>query len=115
MTPPEYLEKFAQFVPNWNSIGMPVTTPTAKFRPKIFAQNRDRGGVALITGPERAPFPVDEEPGESHRQLRKEIVVGDGEGELKPVPEGRVVHHEFAAPAIANADALASSSKRETR
>ena len=40
MTPPEYFEKFAQFVPNWNSIGMPVTTPTAKFSPKIFAQNR---------------------------------------------------------------------------
>ena len=40
MTPPEYFEKFAQFVPNWNSIGMPVTTPTAKLRPKIFAQNR---------------------------------------------------------------------------
>ncbi len=30
----------AQFVPNWNSIGMPVTTPTAKFRPKILAQKR---------------------------------------------------------------------------
>ncbi len=40
MTAPECFEKFDQFVPNWNSIGMPVTTPTAKFSPKIFAQNR---------------------------------------------------------------------------
>ena len=40
MTAPEYFEKFAQFVPNWNSIGKPVTTPRAKFSPKIFAQNR---------------------------------------------------------------------------
>ena len=27
-------------MPNWNSIGMPVTTPTAKLTAKIFAQNR---------------------------------------------------------------------------
>ncbi len=40
MTPPAYLEKLLQFVPNWNSMGMPVTTPTPKLRPKIFAQNR---------------------------------------------------------------------------
>jgi hypothetical protein len=25
-------------VPNWNSIGIPVTTPTVKFTAKIFAQ-----------------------------------------------------------------------------
>ena len=37
-TPPAYLEKPAQLVPNWNSIGMPVTTPTAKLSPKILAQ-----------------------------------------------------------------------------
>ena len=30
MTPPAKLENRAQLVPNWNSIGMPVTTPTAK-------------------------------------------------------------------------------------
>ncbi len=40
MTPPAALEKSAQFVPNWNSIGIPVTTPRAKLIPKIFAQNR---------------------------------------------------------------------------
>ncbi len=40
MIPPAYLVKPAQFVPNWNSIGMPVTTPMAKFSPKTFAQKR---------------------------------------------------------------------------
>ena len=56
-----------------------------------------RGGVALVTGPERAPFPVHEEPREPHRQLRKEIVVGDGEGELQPVPKSGVVHTDSFA------------------
>jgi hypothetical protein len=28
-------------VPNWNSSGMPVTTPKAKLTAKIFAQKRD--------------------------------------------------------------------------
>ena len=40
MTPPAKFEKAAQFVPNWNSIGMPVTTPTPKLTAKILAQNR---------------------------------------------------------------------------
>ena len=30
MTPPVAAEKRAQWVPNWNSIGIPVTTPIAK-------------------------------------------------------------------------------------
>ena len=40
MTPPAVLENWAQFVPNWNSMGMPVTTPMAKLMPKTFAQKR---------------------------------------------------------------------------
>src|SRR5258708_19438018 len=40
ITPPPAFEHADQFVPNSNSIGMPVTTPTAKLIPKIFAQNR---------------------------------------------------------------------------
>ena len=40
MTPPAKLENRAQLVPNWNSIGMPVTTPTAKLIPKMRAQKR---------------------------------------------------------------------------
>ncbi len=40
MTPPEYWENFDQFVPNWNSIGMPVMTPKKKLMAKILAQKR---------------------------------------------------------------------------
>ncbi len=40
MTPPASLEKRAQLVPNWNSMGMPVTTPMAKLMAKIFTQKR---------------------------------------------------------------------------
>src|ERR1700712_1783221 len=41
ITPPEYWENRAQFVPNWNSIGTPVMTPKKKLIAKILAQNRD--------------------------------------------------------------------------
>ena len=40
MTPPATSENRAQLVPNWNSIGTPVTTPIAKLRPKIRIQKR---------------------------------------------------------------------------
>ena len=39
-TSPEKRENRDQLVPNWNSIGMPVTTPMAKLRAKIRPQNR---------------------------------------------------------------------------
>ena len=40
MTPPVRAEKAAQLVPNWNSIGTPVTTPMANERPKMRIQKR---------------------------------------------------------------------------
>ena len=40
MTPPVRRENSDQLVPNWNSIGMPVTTPSRKLTAKIFAQKR---------------------------------------------------------------------------
>ena len=40
ITPPANREKCDQLVPNWNSIGIPVTTPMTKLIPKIFAQKR---------------------------------------------------------------------------
>ena len=39
-TGPAKCENLAQFVPNWNSIGMPVTTPAANVTAKMRAQNR---------------------------------------------------------------------------
>ena len=68
ITPPAYFEKSAQFVPNWNSIGIPVTTPMAKLSPKIFAQNRT--ALLYFSSPVRSAihFPPDQEPGQPHRQ-----------------------------------------------
>jgi hypothetical protein len=40
MMSPAKREKAAQLVPNWNSSGMPVTTPMTKVTAKILAQNR---------------------------------------------------------------------------
>ena len=40
ITPPLNAENRAQFVPNWNSSGMPVTTPTANVTAKTLARNR---------------------------------------------------------------------------
>ena len=40
MTPPVNWEKRDQLVPNWNSMGMPVTTPARKLMPKILVQKR---------------------------------------------------------------------------
>ena len=40
MMSPAYAEKAAQLVPNWNSSGMPVTTPITNVTAKILPQNR---------------------------------------------------------------------------
>ncbi len=37
---PANAENCAQLVPNWNSIGMPVTTPTMKLAAKMRLQKR---------------------------------------------------------------------------
>src|ERR1700730_17456310 len=40
ITPPVVRENCAQLVPNWHSIGMPVTTPIRKLIANILAQKR---------------------------------------------------------------------------
>src|SRR5579862_1812388 len=40
MTPPAKRENKDQLVPNWNSMGIPVTTPMTKLMPKMRAQKR---------------------------------------------------------------------------
>src|SRR5260370_2583855 len=40
ITPPVLRENSDQLVPNWNSIGMPVTTPSRELTAQIFAQKR---------------------------------------------------------------------------
>src|SRR5882724_8412292 len=38
--------------------------------------------VFFITGAERAPFPINQEPRQPHGELRKEVVINDREPEL---------------------------------
>jgi len=47
ITPPVRSVNRAQFVPNWNSRGMPVTTPNTNVIPKIWSQKR---AAALVAG-----------------------------------------------------------------
>ena len=85
--PAGVLREAAQLVPNWNSIGMPVTTPTAKLMPKMRDPESRGVGVALVAGRRPARLQYDDEQGQPHRELRKQIVVDDREGELQPVPK----------------------------
>ena len=48
ITSPVRRENAAQLVPNWNSIGTPVTTPMAKLRPKMRIQKRAASSQALL-------------------------------------------------------------------
>src|SRR5262245_32384838 len=48
--------------------------------------------VALIAGLQRAPFPEDQEPGQPHGELGKQVVIGDREGELQPMPQRGIAH-----------------------
>src|SRR6516164_6421274 len=56
--------------------------------------------ILFITRSESAPFPIDQEPRQSHGELRKEVVIGEREGELEPAPESRIVAHRDAISRI---------------
>ena len=92
ITPPANWEKFAQFVPNWNSIGTPVATPKAKVMAKIAVQKCAARCVVLIATPVAERAEQDDQERQAHRQLREQVVKGDGGGELEPVNgQGRVI------------------------
>src|SRR4029077_1565296 len=46
--------------------------------------------VLLISGSQSAPFPINQEPSQSHGELRKQIVVSDGECEVQAMPKRRI-------------------------
>ncbi len=92
MTPPVFAENCAQLVPNWNSIGTPVTTPIAKERPKMRIQKRAASFHSGPSGAQADPLEDDDQQRQPHRELREEVVVGDGEAELQAVPEERIGH-----------------------
>ena len=47
--------------------------------------------VFIIAGAQCAPFPVNDEPRQPHRELREQVVINDREPELQPVPKTRIV------------------------
>src|SRR5215470_9004408 len=55
----------------------------------------------FIARPQRAPFPIYEEPCQSHGELRKQVVVGEREGKLQPAPKSRIIEirvHRYCRP-----------------
>src|SRR5215813_1770556 len=46
--------------------------------------------VFFITGSQGAPFPVHQKPSETHRELRKQIVINQRETKLEPTPKRRI-------------------------
>ena len=46
--------------------------------------------VFFVSSSQGAPFPINQKPGESHRQLRKRVVIGDGESEMDAMPKSWV-------------------------
>src|SRR6516162_3645790 len=46
--------------------------------------------VLFISGSQRAPLPINEEPSQTHRQLREEVVVSNRKCEMDAMPKGRV-------------------------
>ena len=87
---PEYLENKAQLVPNWNSIGMPVTTPTAKIETEDLCPESRGFGISLLTRAEGLPLPSTMNHASPIVSCGKEIVIDQRECELKPVPEFRI-------------------------
>src|SRR3984893_16598074 len=85
MTPPFARENDAQFVPNWNSIGMPVTTPSVKLIPKSLRPKARDLVVAFIGSRDGQRLDHDDERRQAHRELWEEIVERHREGELQAV------------------------------
>ncbi len=85
MTPPVRRENSDQLVPNWNSMGMPVTTPSTKLMAKILAQKRAATLYFASLRLQRQRLEHDDEQGQAHGELGEEVVIRDGEGEVDPV------------------------------
>ena len=98
MTPPAAAEKRAQLVPNWNSMGMPVTTPMAKLIAKMRAQKRAAAVVVGAPGAQGEGLQHHDEKREPHRELGEEVVVVDREGEGEAVQPQRGLRGSHRAP-----------------
>src|SRR6266849_11174641 len=81
-----------------------------EIEPEQLAPEPDGVIVLFVTRPQRTPFPVDQEPRQSHGELREEMVIGQREPELQPAPEGGIgeirVHCCLGALPAASPDEL---------
>ena len=70
---------------------MPVTTPMAKFSPKIRGQNRPTSSY-VFSFAQGEGLEDDVRICQSHRELGEQVVERDREGELDAVPQQAVAH-----------------------
>ena len=64
----------------------------AKLRPKIRIQNRAASFQRSSPRAERGDLQHDDEQRQPHRELGKQVVIDDREGELQAVPKERIGH-----------------------
>jgi hypothetical protein len=83
--PPAVFEIVAQFVPNRNSIGIPLTTPTAKLMAKNTSPEGRRVVLRLIILRKSEDLENDNEQGQTQCQLWKQVMKCNRKGEVQPV------------------------------
>ena len=71
-----------------------------KVQPEDSRPEPCRGCVSLISSTQGTPLPEHQEPRQPHRELGKQVVIRDGERELKPMPECRIIHDGQRLPAV---------------
>ena len=72
-----------------------AAAPSTQERPGVvFPRIKEAGGIVVggVPGSQRERLEGHDEQGQAHGQLRKQVVVGDGEGKMNSVNEERVVH-----------------------
>ena len=80
-----------QFMPNWNSWTMPVTTPMAKLMRNSLPQNLRHPLVALVAGPDVEGLHDRDVDGQAEGQRHEEEVIDGGDPELQ-ARQGEHVH-----------------------
>src|SRR5271155_4745700 len=68
-----------------------------KIEAKNLRPKANRVVVLFIARFQGAPFPVDQEPGQSHGELRKKVMIGQREAELESAPKPGSERFEFIA------------------
>ena len=85
--------KCDQLVPNWNSMGIPVTTPITKLMPKILPEKRAALIVELIVAAANASvFRIRISGASPIVSCGKEIMKRDRKGKMQPVHQEGVIH-----------------------